>query len=283
MAYSDYMAGRAVVITVVPTAAERIGADDALPVTPDEIATQASECAALGATVASVYGWTEGGEPSTAALPTVAAAVREATERLVVEYAVPPETRWGDYLAVLDERPRPELAQVRLTPTQYGHRGATTLTRRDVDRLLEELAARDIKPNLLVESGQDVHELHRLLASDRVQNPVVTLRLGARDGAVATPLSLLALLDALPDSAETIVAATGPNQYPMTTLALFLGAHVRVGMGDNRYLGREEPVERNRQLFQRVAEVISHGERSVADGSWTERAFELDGRRPEPP
>lgn len=282
MAYSDYMSGEAVVVSVAPTAPERIGEDATLPVTPDAIATQVSECVSLGATIASINGWTEEGTPDPAALPTVAAAVREATPETLVEYAVGPDCPLGDYLAALDERPRPALAQVRLTPSQYGSRGVTNLTRRDVDRLLDELDNRNIKPNLLIESGRDVHELHRLLETDRIESPVVTLRLGARDGAVATPLSLISLLEALPASAQTIVAATGPNQYPMTTMAVFLGAHVRVGMGDNRYLSLEEPVERNVQLVQRVAEVVYHGERSVADEAWTQTAFELDGRRPEP-
>jgi len=279
MAYSEYMAGRELVLSVVPTAAGRIGSDAKLPVTPESIATQVSECGAIGATVASLYGWTEEGEPNPAALPDVAAAVREQTPEMLVEYAVGPETPLGDYLAVFDTAPLPDLAQVRLTPTQYGRRGVTDLTRRDVDRFVEELQDRGIKPNLLVESGRDVHELHRLLEANRVTAPVVTLRLGARDGAVATPLSLQALLDALPSAARVLVAATGPNQYPMTMLALFLGAHVRIGMGDNRYLGLDDPVDRNIQLVQRVAEAVYHGERSFADSAWAAATFAFDSRR----
>lgn len=282
MGYSDYMSTEELVLSVVPTAPERIGEDAALPSTPADIATQVSECTSLGASVATLYGWTEQGEPNPAALPDVAAAVREATSEVLIEYAVGPECPLGDYLAVLDERPRPALAQVRLTPTQYGRRGVTGTTRRDVDRLLEELTDRDIKPNLLVTSGRDIHELYRLLEADRIDSPVVTLRLGARDGAVATPLSLVSLLDALPTSAQTIVAATGPNQYPMTTLAVFMGAHVRVGMGDNRYLSLDTPVERNVQLAQRTAEVVYHSERSFADEDWARMTFELDGPRAEP-
>jgi 3-keto-5-aminohexanoate cleavage enzyme len=283
MGPTDYLSTEEVVLSVVPTAPERIGEDDALPTTPDAIATQVDESASLGASVATLYGWTEQGQPDPSALPDVAVAVREANDDVLIEYAVGPDCPLGDYLSVLDERPRPALAQVRLTPTQFGHRGVTSLTRRDVDRFIEELSERGIKPNLLVESGRDIHELQRLLESNLVSSPLVTLRLGARDGAVATPLTLMALLDALPTSAEVMVGATGPNQYPMTTMAIFLGAHVRVGMGDNRFLSLEDSVERNIQLIQRTAEVVYHSERSVADNAWVEKAFEIDGRRPEPP
>jgi len=103
--------------------------------------------------------------------------------------------------------------------------------------------------------------------------------MGARDGAVATPLMLIALLDALPSSANTLVGATGPNQYPLTTQAIFLGANVRIGMADNRYLGLEAPVEHNRQLVQRVTESAYHSQRSLADIASTVSRFAIDPSR----
>ena len=282
MAYSDYMAGAELVLSVLPTAPERIGDDHALPVTPETIATQVGECASMGATVASLYGWTDGGDPTPEALPEVGAAVRQQTPDVLVEYGVPPTCPLGDYLDIVDTHPRPDIARVPLSPRQHGQRGVQRLSRHDVERFLDELGDRHIKPNLLVSGGRDVHELYRLLETDRVSEPVVTLRLGARDGAVATPLSLIALLDALPSAATAVVAATGPNQYPLTTMAMFLGAHVRVGMGDNRYLGFEEPVDRNIQLVQRVAEALYHSERSFADTATTMTELSVDGRRADP-
>jgi 3-keto-5-aminohexanoate cleavage enzyme len=265
MGYSDYMAGDEMVLSVAPTAPEQLSEDAALPVTPETIATQVGDCTALGTTIASVHGWTDSGNRTPTALPDVAAAVREQTEETLIEYAVGPDCPLGDYLDAVDTSPAPDLAQVRVTPTQHGSRGVTRLSRRDVDRFINELRDRGIKPNILLQGGRDIHELYRLLESDVVTNPVVTLRVGARDGAVATPRMLMALLDALPSSATVFVAATGPNQYPLTTQALFLGAHIRVGMADNRYLSVEKPVEHNRQLVRRVAETVYHSRRSITD------------------
>ena len=279
MAYREYMAGRQVVLSVAPTAPERLGTDATLPVSPEAIATQVTESESMGASIASVYGWTEDGEPTAAALPDVAAAIRERAPEMLVEYAFAPSYQLGDYLDAIERRSRPDFAQVPLTPGQYGSREVTALSRRDVDRLVEAVTERGIKPNCLLRSGRDVQELHRLLANDLLSAPVVTLRLGARDGAVATPLTLMSLLQALPTSANVLVAATGPNQYPITTMALFMGAHARVGMADNRYLALEEPVERNIQLVQRVAETVSHSRRSFADAAATMDVFSLDGHR----
>lgn len=265
MTYGDYMTGPDLILSVAPTAPERVREDVSLPVTPETIAAQVADCADVGATTASVYGWTAEGSQTPAGLPDVAAAIRERTTDVLVEYAVGPECQLGDYLDVLDSRPRPDLAQLRITPTQYGRRGATRRTRKDVDSFLEVLQDRNIKPNLLIQSGRDIQELYRLIEADMITDPLVTLRLGAREGAVATPLTLIALTDAIPDSADVFVGATGPNQFPLTTQALFLGTHIRVGMADNRYLGYEQPVEHNARLVQRVAEVVSHSERSLAE------------------
>lgn len=273
MTYSEYMSGDAVTLAVSPTAPTRLEEDTRLPVTPAEIAVAVDECAAAGTTIASVYGWSEDAEQTPTALPAVATAVRREVSDILVEYAVGPDCRLGDYLDALDGDTLPDLAQVRVTPDQYGTRGVTRRSRRDVDRFITELRERGITPNLLVQSGRDIQELYRLVQAAIVTDPVVTLRLGSRDGTVATPLVLFGLLDALPASATVLVGASGPNQYPLTSIALFLGASVRVGMGDNRYLHRDQPVERNRQLVDRALAVIDDSPRTVRDFDATKELF----------
>lgn len=273
MTYSDYMNGDEVTLAVSPTAPTRLEEETRLPVTPAEIAVAVDECAAAGTTIASVYGWSKDAEQTPSALPSVATAVRHEVSDILVEYAVGPDCRLGDYLDALDADTLPDLAQVRVTPDQYGTRGVTRRSRRDVDRFITELRERGIKPNLLVQSGRDIQELFRLVQSDTVTDPVVTLRLGSRDGTVATPLVLFGLLDAIPASATVLVGASGPNQYPLTSIALFLGASVRVGMGDNRYLHRDQPVERNRQLVDRALAIIEDSPRTVRDFDATKKLF----------
>lgn len=276
MAYSEYMRGEEMLLSVAPTDNTRIDDETTLPTTPESIAGQVADCADLGASVATVHGWTPEGKPTPTALPTVSTAIRDQTPEILVEYAVGPECPLGDYVDVLEAGPDPDLAQVRITPTQYGSRGSTRRTRKEVDRFLRELRSRHIKPHLLLQSGRDIQELHRVLEADILNAPVVTLRVGAREGTVASPMMLVGLLEAMPSSATVFVAATGPNQYPLTTMAVFLGVNVRVGMGDNRYLSREEPVSHNVQLVQRVAEVVHHSERSLAVDAAELRASQRD-------
>lgn len=268
MSYRDYVSGTDAILGVAPNGYRYSRrTNDALPIDPEEVAAHVAACADAGATVAHLHGRNEDGDSSPAGLPAVGEAVRDRCgEDVLLEYAIAPKHPLGDLLDAIEKRPRPDLASVPLSPTAFGYRGASRVSRRDVDRLLDELGERDVKPNLLVRNGQDVNEVSRLLQEGILDGPpVVTLLFGAREGAVATPALVYALVEALPDVARPFVRATGPNQFPLTTLALFLGGHVVVGMQDNLFLDRATPVEHNVQLCRRVLDVLEHSQRSVAD------------------
>lgn len=278
MTYDDYIRGDEVVLGVAPTG-YRYSRDvnDSLPVTPEDVADQVYESASFGATLAHLHGRDADGEPAPSRLSSFGAAVRDlCDEDVLIEYAVEPDCSHGDFLAILDEGPAPDVATVRVGPAQYGYRDASDTTRRDVDRFVEELRARDIKPNLLVTSGRDLQEVSRLLEQSALEDPpLLTLLFGAADGTVATPMNVLSLLEAVPDRAVVLVRATGPNQYPLTSLAFFLGAHPMVGMEDNLFVAPETPVERNAQLVRQAAERTRYSLRKIATPEDTRALFGL--------
>lgn len=268
MTYRDYITGDQVTLGVAPTGYRYSTEDNpALPVSPDSVAAAVDESMSVGASIAHLHARDSEGEPAPERLPRFGEAVRDRCgDELLLEYAVGPECSTGDYLDALDGAPRPDLATVRPGPTQSGYRSTSARSRRDTDRLVTELTDRGIKPNLLVTGGPDIHELERLREESLLADPpVVTLRLGAPDSAVATPLSLLALLDAMPEDAHCFVRATGPNQYPLTTLAFFLGAHPMVGMEDNLFLAPDRPVESSAQLVSAMSQLVGQSLREVAE------------------
>ena len=282
MTYREYLRGNELVLSVAPTGYRPVDdRTERVPQTPEEIATAVTEAAGLGATIAHLHGRRDDGSPTPSRLPAVARAVTDETDDVLIEYAVGPDVLLGDYLDAIDGGPRPDIAHVRVGPEQYGRRGVTETSRRDVDRLIEELVDRGIKPNLAVANGRDLNEVHRLRQAGIVgPNPIITLQLGAKSGTVATPQMLLALLDDAPEG-NVFVSATGPNQYPMTTLALFYGAHVRVGMEDNVFLDADTPVETNAQLAHRVAEVVGNSQRDFATVESAADLLTLSERSPD--
>lgn len=257
------MRGGSLICCVAPTGYRQLGEHgENVPVTPEAVAEAVEECRQYGTTIVSLHGRREDGRPSPSRLPSIASAVRELSDDVLVEYAVDPTTQLGDYLDVIDEGEPPEIAQVYLGPLQQGRREVASISHHDVARFVSALVDRGIKPNLVATSGRDLHSIARLHENDVLgTRPMVTLRFGPAEGTVASPMMLLALLESVPDDAVTFVSATGPNQFPLTTMAIFLGTHVRTGMADNLYLHSETPVSRNAQLVQRVADVVSHSQR----------------------
>lgn len=278
MTYRDYMRGDEVTLGVAPTG-YRYSTDvnESLPVDPDAVATQVYESMALGATVAHLHGRDAAGEPDPERLPAFGEAVRELCGRdILVEYAAGPDAPLGDFVDALDEAPVPDLATVRLGPTQTGYRSVSETSRRDTEQFVAALTDRGITPNLLVTDGSDCHELERLRERSALPDrPVVTLLLGAPSGAVGSPQSLLALLDAVPERAHCFVRATGPNQYPLTTLAFFMGAHPMVGMEDNLFFAPDRPVDRNAQLVRAVTQLAERSLRPLADVEWARSRLSL--------
>ncbi|MFC6976843.1 3-keto-5-aminohexanoate cleavage protein [Halomicroarcula sp. GCM10025709] len=266
MTYREYMNGAPVSCSVAPTGYQSLdGHGTNVPIEPDAVADDIEECQLLGATIAQLHGRTDDGTPAPSRLPAISTAVTDVTDDILIEYAVSPAAQLGDYLDVIDEGPVPDIAQVFLGPVQHGRREVASISRRDVDRFVEHLVERGIKPNFVVLNGRDINELGRLRQSGLLSTPpMVTVRLGPADGTVATPGQLLALLDAIPADATVFVGATGPNQFPLTTMAVLLGAHVRTGMGDNLYLDIDSPVHRNSQLVGRVSDVVRHSRRTFA-------------------
>lgn len=273
MTYRDYIRGDEALLGVAPTGYRyTTETNEGLPVTPETVANHVQEAVTLGASVAHLHGRDGSGAPDPGTLPQFGSAVRENCDDVLVEYAAGPDCERGDLLAAIDEQPRPDLASVRLGPEQHGYRETSAVSRRDTDEFVQELTDRGVKPNLLVTSGRDLNEVQRLREESALERPpVVTLLFGADVGTVATPSSVRALLGSVPDDTLCLVRATGPNQFPLTSLAFFLGAHPVVGMEDNLFLDVDTPVQRNAQLVRRVAELASHSRRDIvgADGART--------------
>ncbi len=134
-----------------------------------------------------------------------------------------------------------------------------------VDKAAARMLERGVKPEL------EVFELgHLAQAADLVKGglvappPYFQLCLGIPWGAPADLEALLALKSRLPKGAQWSALGTGPNQLPLTTHAMLLGGHVRVGFEDNLYLSRGVKADSNAQFVERAVRIAGELQREVA-------------------
>ena len=137
------------------------------------------------------------------------------------------------------------------------------------DEWVKEAAARmrnaGIKPEMEVFELGHIRQAADLVKCGLVDDPpYFQICLGINWGAEADLDTLLAFKTRLPQDCQWSVLGTGKNQLPITTHAMLLGGHVRVGFEDNVYLSKGVKAQTNAQFVERTVELARMLQREVA-------------------
>ena len=265
MPYDDYHRQKKVIITVATTGAihgKDVNAN--LPEQPEEIAQQVAACEEVGASIAHVHGRNEHGENDASRLQAVNDAIREACDDIVIQNTTGGQARYDSRVAGIRTDPPPEMASLDMGPFKRDRHIITNHTRNNIERLAVEMQAKGIKPEMEVFNSGQLAEVRRLIDEGLVEEPPYINLIFGGSFTPANPRNLLTMVDNIPDGAEFNVLAVGPHQLPLTTMAVLLGGHVRVGMEDNLYYRRGEKAQSNQQLVERTAEIIERLDRDIA-------------------
>lgn len=266
MTYDDYLDGTNVILTVATTGGVHgKDANPNLPEQPEEIARDIRECEKLGASIAHVHGRDEFGENSAERLQDVNDAIREHCEDIIIQNTTGGQSAYDERVRGIRTDPAPEMASLDMGPFNRQQHIITEHTRHNIESLAREMREKGIKPELEAFNNGHLNESHRLIELGLLEKPYyINLIFGGGTFSMPSPRNLLNLVDNLPDHAEFNVLATGKHQLPLTTMAVLLGGHVRVGMEDNLYFDRGRPAESNAQLVERSAAIIEHLGREIA-------------------
>ncbi|CEH50840.1 3-keto-5-aminohexanoate cleavage protein [Xanthomonas citri pv. durantae] len=126
------------------------------------------------------------------------------------------------------------------------------------DRLAARFKERGIKPEWEVFNPAHIlQDMNRLIAAGFDKPPYyVNIVLGAERGFQGampyTPDTLALMVKLLPPQSIFCVSGIGPAQVPLTTQALLLGGHVRVGLEDNLMYAKGQPATNEQQVERQV-------------------------------
>ncbi len=134
-----------------------------------------------------------------------------------------------------------------------------------VDKAAIRMRNAGIKPEMeLFELGhirQAVDMIKRRLLDSP---PYFQICLGIPWGAQADLETLMAFKTRLPRECQWSVLGTGKEQLPITTHAMLLGGHVRVGFEDNIYSSKGVPAKTNALFVERTVKLARILQREVA-------------------
>lgn len=228
-----------------------------LPITPDEIAAEAEACWKAGAAVVHIHVRRPDGTPTQdpEMFATVERKIRDRCD-VIVQYTTggavgtPVEQR----LAPL--RNRPEMATLTTGTVNFGDEIFEN-SWGTIKALATAMLEFGVKPELEIFDFGMVDNALRLIKEGLLRPPYhFDFVLGVPGALSARPQHLVQLVSCLPEQSTWQVAAVGRSQLPLTTMAMAMGGHVRVGLEDNVYYSKGV-LAKNHELVARAARIAA--------------------------
>jgi 3-keto-5-aminohexanoate cleavage enzyme len=266
-------------------------ANPSLPEQPDEIVEHGVEAWRAGAAILHVHARNPDGSNTMDQ-----AIYSELHERLCAETdAIIQLTTGGSPVLSVEERLNtvflaPEMCSLNMGLLNFFIRGEQVFFanhRSDIERFAHEIRARDVKPELEVYNSAMLEEVDYLLGLGIFEPPHTinfVLHTPTQGGQRGTPRNLFDMVDRLRDLPVTQedlrvnVTSMGPTQLPITAIGLAMGLSVRVGMEDNVFYRRGEPLQNNAQLVERTVRIARELDREPATPDEARQMLGLRGR-----
>lgn len=254
------------IITAALTGAELTRTQQpALPTTPEEVAQAAWECAQAGAAIVHVHARRADGSSTqeAAAYRSIIEAVRARCD-VIVQVSTGGAVGMTAQERIAPLALRPEMATLTMGSVNFGD-GVFLNPPPDIEHFLHTMRSHGVVPEFEVFDAGMLAALARWVAKGVVAAPGhIDFVLGVPGGMPGTPEALMYLRSQLPAGFSWSVAGIGAAQLPMTTLAIVLGGHVRVGFEDNILLRRGELAGSNAQFVRRAAAMARLLDRPLA-------------------
>jgi 3-keto-5-aminohexanoate cleavage enzyme len=257
------------IITVAPTGSVPRKKDTPyVPVTPDEIAETASLCEQEGASVIHLHCRDENENPTSDQrifMETVDK-IRKLTN-LIVMASTSGVAGKSDEERAQPLATKPEMASLTTGSLNFAGRKPSVVyvnTWETVTFLANRMLNANIKPELEAFDLGFISQGVKLVEQKLVKEPPhFQLVMGVDGGIPATFDNLLHMVRQLPEKSTFSVAGIGRWQLPMTTAAIVLGGHVRVGLEDNIYYSKGK-LAANREFVARMRRIAKSMQRDVA-------------------
>ena len=241
----------------------------AVPYSPEEIAQAAIECGHAGAAIAHIHVR----DPQTGAPDYKIEYFQEVMERIRAECDMLINlTTSGYHLRgpdIIEQRLGPITLQPEICSLDIGSVNfvdGAFVNPPDWGRAAaERMREHGVKPEIeLFDVGHLYQALDFIEAGLIEAPPYFQLCMGIKWGIEATPENLLFMQSKLPAEACWSVLGVGRSQFPMITMGVLLGGHIRVGFEDNLYLRKGILAESNAQFVSAAVDLVESLQREVA-------------------
>lgn len=249
-----------------------------LPLTPDEIAEEAWEAQQAGAAMVHLHARAADGSPTQdiQAYQSIIQAVRSRCPDLIIQVSTGGAVGMSAEERLQPLALQPDMASLTSGTVNFGEEvfyNSLPMIRQFARAMLEK----NIRPELeIFDSGMIANAL-RLFKEGLLLEPLhFNFVLGVPGGAAGTLKNLMHMVESVPPSSTWCASGIGAAQLPLTTMAILLGGHVRVGLEDNIYYRRGELSQGNAPLVARVFRLAGELGRPLATPNEARRILNLE-------
>ena len=249
-----------------------------LPLTPDEIAEEAWEAQQAGAAMVHLHARAADGSPTQGiqAYQSIIQAVRSRCPDLIIQVSTGGAVGMSAEERLQPLALQPDMASLTTGTVNFGEEvfyNSLPMIRQFARAMLEK----NIRPELeIFDSGMIANAL-RLFKEGLLLEPLhFNFVLGVPGGAAGTLKNLMHMVESVPPSSTWCASGIGAAQLPLTTMAILLGGHVRVGLEDNIYYRRGELSQGNAPLVARVFRLAGELGRPLATPNEARRILNLE-------
>ncbi len=134
-----------------------------------------------------------------------------------------------------------------------------------IDKMAELIKSAGVKPELEVFDAGHIQIARRLMSLGLVEkNAHFQICMGTRMGVAGTPRNAMFMAEWLPAGVTWSIFGVAATQFPMATMGVLLGGHIRVGFEDNLYLRKGQLAKSNAELVKHAAGIIRNLDREIA-------------------
>lgn len=236
-----------------------------LPVTPEDLARDAAECAEAGASIYHLHVRDAGGRPTMAveAFDAGMRAIADASD-LIVQFTSGGAVSDAEDARIAPLELRPEMASLTTGSVNFGDEVFWN-PRPLVERFYKRMRALGILPEF------EIFEAGMVEAADRLCRDAgedhhrhYDFVLGVPGAMPAWPDAVELLSARIPSGATWSATGIGRAHEEVARAAITAGGHVRTGFEDVRFVGPGEPARSNRHLVERVAAAAAEHGRELA-------------------
>jgi 3-keto-5-aminohexanoate cleavage enzyme len=236
-----------------------------LPTTPEEIAESVKGAVDAGASIIHLHVRDEAGKPTQRVdiFAEVTEKIRERCE-CIIQYST-----GGAVGTPLDQRCaplklKPDMATLSMGTMNFGP-DIFKNSEATIQAISEAIQANGIMPELEIFDYGMMDTVDRFLDKGFIPEKFhVDFVLGVPGGMSGEIRNLILLKERLRAGQIWTVAGLGKFQLPLSSHAVAMGGHVRVGIEDNIYYRKGELAQSNAQLVERVVRVAKELDRGIA-------------------